>query len=471
MRVEVQRGNGPTHKFSRSLDSAISEPTLSRKSSKSGWGRSNTAEESEQSSDDESFRTASRKSIQRRPSASGSRPSSRPSSRPTSRASRKRSDSGATAGGTDKEKEKEKNDKAGRRLSMAGWASSAVSSVTGRGKKDKENFATLTDEEKSNSDEKDNNRPPGSTSFLSRKHSRTKSKESVAKTSPKIPTRIIKPPSRQEKKLVRALYDFSGSSDELTFKAGDQILVVNEVLDGWWMGELDGHKGLFPTPYTEVVLSSPIKPPLPLRSGGGGSSLSSQDGPIRQSTSDVNSYVTSDVDDDHPFGDHLLAAGRSPMYGQFDADSITDSAVEEEEEKHLMPTKKHVEDDEYGPKSPDILSSHPPITTRHSTPDISATLVAPGKKAPPPPPPRRSTNNLLGPAPPIPQRRPSAIRSQSSGSLPTLNQTPSSSVSSFGQDVSPFDSATEVSTTDCQNFRQNPFKPHGMCSNCLQVHR
>ncbi|KAJ7485735.1 hypothetical protein FB451DRAFT_1392460 [Mycena latifolia] len=36
-----------------------------------------------------------------------------------------------------------------------------------------------------------------------------------------LPARILKPPSQAQRKVVRALYDFSGSSDELAFKAGD----------------------------------------------------------------------------------------------------------------------------------------------------------------------------------------------------------------------------------------------------------
>lgn len=64
--------------------------------------------------------------------------SSRKQSRPASRASRKREDSsgGEGTGG-----------KSSMRLSVAGWASSAVSSIAGRGKRDKESFTTLTDEE------------------------------------------------------------------------------------------------------------------------------------------------------------------------------------------------------------------------------------------------------------------------------------------------------------------------------------
>ena len=54
------------------------------------------------------------------------------------------------------------------------------------------------------------------------------------------------------KKLAKALYDFEGGSDELSFKAGE-IAILNEVLDDWWMGEVDGQTGLFPASYVEVL--------------------------------------------------------------------------------------------------------------------------------------------------------------------------------------------------------------------------
>ena len=55
------------------------------------------------------------------------------------------------------------------------------------------------------------------------------------------------------KKLAKALYDFEGGSDELSFKAGTEIAILNEVLDDWWMGEVDGQTGLFPASYVEVL--------------------------------------------------------------------------------------------------------------------------------------------------------------------------------------------------------------------------
>ena len=456
--VDIPRGSGPTHIFLRATDDAKSDLDHSKKSARSS--RSNIADSSD-SSGDESTGTANRIGGRSR---SGSGPSSRPLSRPTSRASRKRTNSAATPGGMDKEK----GDKGGRRMSVADWASSAVSSVTGRGKKDKDKFATLTDDDDSDRDGGELERSSSVASFTN-KHLRNKSKDSLANASPKIPIRIIKPPSLQGKKLVRALYDFTGSTDELAFNAGDEIVVLNEVLDGWWMGELDGQKGLFPTSYTEVIPTSPPKPFTSYRQRIGTSS--SIDSPSRQSSLDADGYVTSGLDDSRRFGDHQVAAGRSPLYGNFDAESITDSAAEEDEEKRLMPARQPSEDEDFNRHTRRRTASQPsrpPILTRRSIPNLITTPASPAKKPPPPPPPRRSAPNILAP-PPIPQRRQSGVGSRSSSSLHSLSPQ-SSSVSSLSHEMSPFESATEISMTSCQNFRQNPFKPSGICSNCSQVH-
>jgi hypothetical protein len=457
--VELPRGHGPTHIFPRTVNDSKSDSGHSKKSAKSG--RSDGTDPSD-SDGDEATGFANQKSGKRRRSRSGSRPGSRPPSRPTSRASRKRTDSEATAGGT----EKDKGDKSGKRISVADWASNAVSSMTGRAKKDKDQFASLVDDD-SDDDGGRLRRSSSSISFAT-KHSKSKSKESLSNASPRIPTRISKPLSLQGKKLVRALHDFTGSTDELTFKAGDEIVVLNEVLDGWWMGELDSQKGLFPTAYTVVISTSPSKTFASYRPEKMGSSLTSAGDHNRQFSLDGDGYITSDLEDNHLFGDPLAVIGRSPQYGNFDAESVTDSVVEEDEEKRLMPVRQASQDEGIEAHTGSHTISQllkPPIIPPRSTPNSTQVSIA--KKTPPPPPPRRSAPNVL--APPIPQRRQGGFQSRSSGSLHSSSPQ-SSSVSSLGHEVSPFESATELSVTGCQNFRQNPFKPPGMCSNCLQVH-
>lgn len=431
---ELSLQNGPMHIYSRATEDASKPDAPARRKKPPRSGHSNAVESSE-SSGDESTGTASRKSTGRRPSVTASRAPSRP----TSRASRKRSNSTAIAAGTDKERNDKSN---GKKQGMAGWASSAVSSVTGLGKKsdrDNEKFAALTGDDDSDVDGvsaphlKRKSSSGATSSFSLRGHSKSKSKESVGAPSPKIPSRVIRTPLRQETlKVVRALYDFTGSSDELTFKAGNEIAVVNEVLDGWWMGELDGQTGLFPTTYTEIISPSQAKPSLPQRPG-----------PLA-SPADGLGYVTSDAEDDHPFGDHLLA-NRSPMYGAFYAESVTDSAAEDEEERRLMPKKEDEDDDDFPSSTSVSWTPKGQVSTRRSIPDINATSI---KRAPPPPPPRRPSSTAGGLAPPVPQRRqPSGSRPQSNSSVHTA------STSSLGHDASPFDSESEIAIVGWPKFQ------------------
>lgn len=63
---------------------------------------------------------------------------------------------------------------------------------------------------------------------------------------------------------MRGLYDFEGeSSDELPFRRGDTIRVLEKVSEEWWRGELRGRTGIFPTNY--IVRSSPPRAPSTAR--------------------------------------------------------------------------------------------------------------------------------------------------------------------------------------------------------------
>ena len=45
---------------------------------------------------------------------------------------------------------------------------------------------------------------------------------------------------------VKALYDFEAAEDnELTFRAGDMIILVEESDPNWWEGSLNGKTGVF----------------------------------------------------------------------------------------------------------------------------------------------------------------------------------------------------------------------------------
>ena len=348
-------------------------------------------------------------------------------SRPSSRASRRRTDSTTTVGASEKEREKEKEkDKSSVRMSVAGWASSAIDSVmNGRAKKDKENFATLEDEVRLNSEEKGPNTRP---TLLRRQSSKSQpgSKKTTPLSSPSTAFKSLKSitsgTSLGSGKVVRAARDFSGSGDELSFKVGDEIVLLNEVIEGWWMGELRGKRGLFPTSHTEPMHGSPS--PAKLQRLPSWKKGSTPSGPtsdedmskttlVNQDDSDTHSHFVTSDDDDHPFSDsnHLSTRNAiSPSYpSSYPGYHSRDGTTEDESENGHSSSPKNDRDSH-------AQSEAPTLVRQHSL----------GKKPPPPPPPPRRLP-LPGLAPPaIPQRN------RANSSISSLGSTPINS--------SPFDS-------------------------------
>ncbi|KAG6830135.1 hypothetical protein H0H92_001999 [Tricholoma furcatifolium] len=426
----------------------------------------------------------------RKPSKRSGSFSSKGPSRSTSRASRRRADSEATIGEkSDKELEKEKEkEKISKRMSVAGWASSAVDSVTGRGKKnkDKEKFASLTDDAQHDEDVDEDGMRSSPSKKSSTFHSLTRRLSKSKESSPQLPPKILKPPSLQEKKIVRATHSFSGGTDELTFVAGEEIVVLNEVLDDWWLGELHGNRGLFPTTYVELA---PPRPTLPQRPGGSrrAAALSTVFSPVEAVFSnslddDKVSYASTDMDDYHDFGKQPLSAhhGSPFLSGPHDGASVISSLTDDEDDKLLVPLSRTANfgsgfDDNFQatvikkssgdfPSALASILTTPPALPRRATSDaLPSGATTPNKKAPPPPPPRRATSTSLGPTPPVPERpyKPNG-RSKTT--------TPASSIRSY--DRSPFESATELTTPDppgngCGDFKQHPFQEKGMWKSSL----
>ena len=388
---------------------------------------------------------------------------------------------------TSGEEEKSGNKKS-RRISVASW----VDSVTGskdKKSKDTEAFATLDDDASvDNTTEYQTNGTGGTPkkTTLGRSSSKSKSKEDASPT--KVTPRILKPPSMQGKKVVRALYDFTGSTDELSFKSGNEIIVLNEVLDDWWMGELDGQRGLFPMSYTEGA-----------RLQNGKQDTSHKPGVSKGGDRYRKEYMTSDVDEDGELASAPMKI-ESPTYGTFnDAISVTSSVVDDEDDfrTQLVFIPQEVQQPfsdaihrfvvqhptpppppSPRPKRSVLMSGDPaqePLINGTMDDDLSSneiTATSPIRKQPPPPPPRRPTNRLPTSGPPVPRKPPPYTKSSPSESL--LNVTPSPSPIgsvNHGYDRSPFDSAIELgATVVCDQFIQHPFKPKGMCTNCMEFH-
>ncbi|KAG6868477.1 hypothetical protein C0993_002242 [Termitomyces sp. T159_Od127] len=412
--------------------------------------------------------------ISRKLSRSPKSVSSKPPSRPASRSSRKRADSGATNG------DKDEKDKSSKRTGVAGWASSAMDSMTGRGKKkDKDNFSSLEADPEGESEE-DNARsspPKKSGTFHSLTRRLSKSRDASPMSAPKI----LKPPYLLEKRLVRATQSFSGGVDELSFSSGEEITVLNEVLDDWWMGELNGKKGLFPTSCVEVVPPHHRRPKDSYKAALFSTTPSSNDNAPQDSEDDNSiSYSLNDSDDDHDFGRKPLSAHHTAAFfnGPSDDASVISSLGGGEDDKLMVPFSRSADfndsgfDDDFQVDSASKPSSEaftsrlshitsPPSLPRRATETAVAGNTMSGKR-PPPPPPRRLTTTSLGPSPPVPER-PYKMKALA----------PVSSTNSH--DRSPFESVVELSTLETQNnvcgdFKQSPFQAKGMCRNCFQLH-
>lgn len=61
----------------------------------------------------------------------------------------------------------------------------------------------------------------------------------------------------QAESLVVAGHDYVARSEkELSFKRGQRIAVIEKQESGWWMGEMEGRRGLFPATYVRDLASS-----------------------------------------------------------------------------------------------------------------------------------------------------------------------------------------------------------------------
>ncbi|GAA6039541.1 hypothetical protein JCM8097_008379 [Rhodosporidiobolus ruineniae] len=74
------------------------------------------------------------------------------------------------------------------------------------------------------------------------------------------------PPQRVQDQRTRckAVWDYTKNQpDDLGFRTGDVITIVEEVNADWWKGELNGQTGLFPSNHVERLPSTAAPPPPP----------------------------------------------------------------------------------------------------------------------------------------------------------------------------------------------------------------
>lgn len=373
---------------------------------------------------------------------------------------------------------------------MTGWG---MSWGNKSGAKNRDKFASLRGSEDAPADasDDDDNHGDGDDGTRSSKSARARSGKSP-KATPAL-LRSSSAPLSGKKKRVLGLFDYvAAADDELSFRQGDELAVLNEVSDTWWMGELRGKRGLFPISYVSV-LDGKRPPVLPRRPAA------DADDPAAGYAGDTSRLGADDTDtdaasvaedSDHPFGDHLLVTHRTPVYANFDAHSVESSAAEDTEEegaeeRPVLSKKPEAGEQRWRPSpsapAPPKLPSR--TQTGGSSPSISSVSSASPsvtKKAPPPPPPPRRPSTLgasssslsFSNTPPKPPRNapPPASRSTSSAGLqPSLSAR--AAAATVSPTESPFDSSTDLTGGgDCKEFKQNPFKPKGMCANCFLQH-
>ena len=458
--MDARRFIGPMYDFSRERAESPRPKIRSRASSNArARSRSSLSSSADSEADDE-------------PPPPRSRKSSTGSMR-----SRKRSDSQTTTGSAVEAARDRKEKEEKKKGSWSVWSRNGS-------KRDREQFTSLRGTADDESDSSDPERAPGSPTQASKSASLlslgkwSKSQQSIS--TPRIPALGSRTRGRdsERQKVVRATSDYLGSSDELSFRTGDEIVVVGEVVDGWMMGQLDGKKGLFPTVYTERISAasrrSQSKPSVALtpallqsKSSSKMGSDGATDSPSgsRQTLIDSDSFTSSSsrlgpravqaqvddtegegVDDSsHPFGDHHAttqdtdheqgppsSAAPSSSSGfpfSYDSESLAESVADESEQEKLRLVRRRTsDDDEWVIRNVNNFSGGNP------------------KKVPPPLP-RRQTEVRKAPPPPPPPRRPD-IRASPQPTYGLLD----------GQ------------TGDCANFVQAVGRATGMCATCQRMH-
>lgn len=426
------------------------------------------------------------------------------------------------------------------RQRSSGWATSFL-------KKDKmekpSNFEALEDEESDDDPERHIVAP--TTSSTSRYHStarstplrspppltgaRSGSKSGFSEpgstsNSPLQPLRTLKSTERlKSSKIRRALYDFTATNtDELTIAPGDEIQVISEPSESWWLGEFRGRRGLFPVSYTEDV---PQKPPLPARPPSlpptskpsaprsRNNSLSQPNAPsdrgalgLRRSDSTKSRDRRESLksgDQDEPFGDHY---SMSPPHQHSPTIASPENSDQEEDERGFLVGQTG------SPLS--ALSADAISASTGGSGAIRKLTRSFSKKGPPPPPPMRRSNTISSLTSGKNMTPP--VQAANQGASPFLTPTTPTGKwhkKNSGGTVlakSPFDShgdhddegnapprtsnrrkksqgtasgfnmgsesddggkrPEECSTCDCDEFQQNPFKPDGYCKGCFHHH-
>ncbi|KAK4511062.1 uncharacterized protein ATC70_012272 [Mucor velutinosus] len=279
-------------------------------------------------------------------------------------------------------------------------------------------------------------------------------------------------------KYRRALFDFTGQNqDEISFKTGDIIAVIDEIDVGWWLGECHQKKGIFPVNYTEEYdpQTQPL-PPLPKKHEMPPAVLENERSPLEQlqqpqeqqkSLPELNAPThpltnprVVDVTYNPPVLDHSDAIATTPTH----ASVVSSTSIRR-------------------PPPPPVTTSSPAVTTLRSG-SLSRKRSTAIRAPPPPPPSVRTANHTIESSTSSTTASPVIIDSPhrlveepptigSTTSLPAaavaLTPSPSQSLHEIQHDATPVALDEPCNECECHEFIENVFKK-GYCNNCFHKH-
>ncbi|KAL9548187.1 hypothetical protein MBANPS3_005802 [Mucor bainieri] len=276
---------------------------------------------------------------------------------------------------------------------------------------------------------------------------------------PVLPRRQSQASTHNDNNQRKAIYDFGGdNADELSFRTGDLIQVIEEVDEGWWLGEsMDANgfvrRGIFPVNYTELVIVSSVSsagPPMPARPVLSQSNSTQQqynnyipEHPVVEEEEDQAHYTEEPANSYHgnnasPFGDNNRSSNTTPPAAAARGFSYN------------------------RPNQPARTLSASTAGNAMNSPG-SSPVPQPYKRAPPPPPSSRT--------PPVMSTTRSSNTSMKISGARTAPSTPQTHMHQPNND-NYFDSAAatpDCGECGCSEFTANIFKK-GHCNNCFHKH-
>ncbi|CEP07001.1 hypothetical protein [Parasitella parasitica] len=272
--------------------------------------------------------------------------------------------------------------------------------------------------------------PSRKNSSLSDRDNLLPSRATPSPVQPALPRRQSRASSNSDNNLRRATYDFGGDNeDELSFCTGDLIQVVEEVDEGWWLGEVTDangtvRRGIFPVNYTELVATS-AGPPMPPR-------------PVLPQPNSTELPVEEEKEESDDYTEEFTA--RSERYG-----GVSPFGDNNQSSNNTTKGSSYIR-----PNQPSRALSASTINSPSSSP-------VPHKRAPPPPPPSARTQLAMA-----------TTRSLNTSGAHTAPSTPHLMRQANSDNY--FDSVTpDCSECGCSEFTANIFKK-GHCNNCFHKH-